>query len=67
MTSLEICAILERHGFFAIRDQGNHRIMQQRTFQTTITIPIPLNAPLRRATLQCIIRQSALPEDVFQS
>ncbi|MFN0168739.1 MAG: type II toxin-antitoxin system HicA family toxin, partial [Bryobacteraceae bacterium] len=47
----EICRVLERSGFVAIRQRGSHRIMQKRTESTTVTIPVPLHNPVKRGTL----------------
>jgi len=63
---LEACKILEAHGFVPVRHRGSHRIMQLRTEGTTITVPVPLHDPLRRGTLQGIIRQSGLDKSLFE-
>jgi predicted RNA binding protein YcfA (HicA-like mRNA interferase family) len=63
----DVCKILERHGFVAVRQRGSHRIMQLQTEGTTITVPVPLHDPLRRGTLQSIIRQSGLAKSLFES
>jgi predicted RNA binding protein YcfA (HicA-like mRNA interferase family) len=63
----EACKILEEHGFVAVRQRGSHRIMPLQTEGTTITIPVPLHDPLRRGTLQSIIRQSGLAKSLFES
>jgi predicted RNA binding protein YcfA (HicA-like mRNA interferase family) len=41
--------------------------MQLETGGTTITVPVPLHDPLRRGTLQSIIRQSGLAKSLFES
>jgi predicted RNA binding protein YcfA (HicA-like mRNA interferase family) len=41
--------------------------MQLRTETTTITVPVPLHDPLRRGTLQSIIRQSGLAKSLFEA
>jgi predicted RNA binding protein YcfA (HicA-like mRNA interferase family) len=58
--------ILEAQGFVAVRQRGSHRIMQLKTEATTITVPVPLHDPLRRGTLQSIIRQSGLSKSLFE-
>ena len=63
----DVCRILERNGFVLVRQRGSHKIMQKRTEETTITVPVPLHDPLRRGTLASIIRQSGLPRDLFES
>ena len=63
----EVCKILERHGFVAVRQRGSHRIMQLKTEGTTVTVPVPLHDTLRRGTLQSIIRQSGLSKSLFET
>ena len=67
LTDAEICQILEQNGFAAVRQRGSHRIMQKRTSDTTITIPVPLHDPVRRGTLLSIIRQSELSKRLFET
>ena len=61
----EVCRILERHGFVSVRQRGSHVIMQRRTENSTITVPVPNHKDLRLGTLRSIIRQSQLPKGVF--
>ncbi len=63
----EVCKILERHGFVAVRQRGSHCIMQLKTEGTTVTVPVPLHDTLRRGTLQSIIRQSGLAKSLFET
>lgn len=67
LSGSEVCKTLEQHGFVAVRQRGSHRIMQLQTDGTTITVPVPLHDPLRRGTLQSIIRQSGLTKSLFES
>lgn len=61
----EICRILETEGFLCVRQKGSHTILQKRTEQTTITVPVPMHRTIRIGTLQSIIRQSRLPREHF--
>lgn len=63
----EVCRILERNGFVAVRQRGSHRIMQKRIEDTTITVPVPLHDPLKRGTLMSIVRQSGLSREHFET
>jgi predicted RNA binding protein YcfA (HicA-like mRNA interferase family) len=65
-SALEICRILEQYGFIKVRQRGSHIIMQKRTEDTTITIPVPNYSEIRVGTLQSIIRQSGLPRALFE-
>ncbi|MFP5234862.1 MAG: type II toxin-antitoxin system HicA family toxin [Acidobacteriota bacterium] len=66
LSGLEVCKILERHGFVAVRQRGSHRIMQLQSEGTTVTVPVPIHDPIRRGTLQSIIRQSGLAKSLFE-
>ena len=61
----EICRILETERFLRVRQKGSHAILQKRTEQTTITVPVPMHRTIRIGTLQSIIRQSRLPRERF--
>jgi predicted RNA binding protein YcfA (HicA-like mRNA interferase family) len=67
LSGSEVSKILEQHAFVAVRQHGSHRIMQLRADGTTVTVPIPLHASLKRGTLQSIIRQSGLSKSLFES
>ncbi|MBD2412884.1 hypothetical protein FACHB389_06345 [Nostoc calcicola FACHB-389] len=66
LSGVEVCQILELHGFVQVRQRGSHIIMQQRTEGSTITVPVPNYDELRVGTLQSIIRQSGLPRALFE-
>jgi predicted RNA binding protein YcfA (HicA-like mRNA interferase family) len=66
LSGSEVTKILEQHGFVVVRQRGSHRMMQLQTEGTTITVPVPLHDPLRRGTLQSIIRQSGLAKSLFE-
>ncbi|MDQ3919976.1 MAG: type II toxin-antitoxin system HicA family toxin [Acidobacteriota bacterium] len=67
LSGREVCAILSRHGFVEARQRGSHVVMQKRTDEGTVTVPVPLHPELRIGTLQSIIRQSGLPRMEFES
>lgn len=62
----EVCQILEMHGFVQVRQHGSHIMMQQRTEDSTVTVPVPNYEELRVGTLRSIIRQSGLPRALFE-
>jgi predicted RNA binding protein YcfA (HicA-like mRNA interferase family) len=62
-----ICRILEQHGFTEVRRRGSHVVMQRRTAQTTITVPVPDHAEVAIGTLLSIIRQSGVARSAFES
>jgi predicted RNA binding protein YcfA (HicA-like mRNA interferase family) len=58
---------LGKQGFIEVRQQGSHIIMQLKTEETTITVPVPNHTELKQGTLQSIIRQSKLPRTLFET
>jgi predicted RNA binding protein YcfA (HicA-like mRNA interferase family) len=66
LSGIEVCRILVQHGFLEIRQRGSHIIIQKRTGDSTITIPIPNHKELRAGTLMSIIRQSGLNRTIFE-
>jgi predicted RNA binding protein YcfA (HicA-like mRNA interferase family) len=67
LSGSEVCRILEQNGFAAVRQRGSHAIMQFKTENSTVTVPVPLHDELRRGTLQSIIRQSGLAKSLFET
>ena len=66
LSDLEVCRILGEHGFAEVHRRGSHVVMQQRTEDSTVTVPIPMHDELRTGTLRSIIRQSGLPRSLFE-
>jgi predicted RNA binding protein YcfA (HicA-like mRNA interferase family) len=66
LSGQEACRILEQQGFQRVRQRGSHVVLQKKTTDSTITVPIPLHDELRKGTLMSIIRQSGLPRALFE-
>ncbi|WP_414530889.1 type II toxin-antitoxin system HicA family toxin [Nodularia chucula] len=66
LSGREVCQILAAHKFVEVRQRGSHIIMQLKTEETTVTVPVPNYAELKIGTLQSIIRQSGLPRYLFE-
>ena len=66
LSGREVCRILKQHGFAEVRQHGSHIIMQKKTENSTITIPIPNHKEIRTGTLMSIIRQSRLDRTIFE-
>jgi predicted RNA binding protein YcfA (HicA-like mRNA interferase family) len=66
LSGKEVCKILEKNGFEEVRRRGGHIAMQNKTSDSTITIPVPDHNELRIGTLMSIIRQSGLPRSEFE-
>lgn len=62
----EICQILGDHGFTKIRQRGSHIILQKKSDDSTVTVPVPNYSEVKIGTLQSIIRQSGLPRSLFE-
>ncbi|HEV2972695.1 MAG TPA: type II toxin-antitoxin system HicA family toxin [Pirellulales bacterium] len=67
LSGREVCAILERHGYQKVRQQGSHIVMQRLTDEGTTTVPVPNHRAVRIGTLRSIIRQSGIPRSEFES
>jgi predicted RNA binding protein YcfA (HicA-like mRNA interferase family) len=67
LSGREICAILAQHGYEEIRQRGSHIVMQKKTENSTITIPVPNHKEIRTGTLMSIIRQSRLDRSTFET
>jgi predicted RNA binding protein YcfA (HicA-like mRNA interferase family) len=57
---------LSDQGFAEVRRRGSHIVMQKRTPETTITVPVPNHPEIKIGTLGSIIRQSQLPRSLFE-
>jgi predicted RNA binding protein YcfA (HicA-like mRNA interferase family) len=66
MSGREVCEILGRNGFTQVRQRGSHIVMQRKTPGSTITVPVPDHAEIKRGTLKAIIRQSQAPAGEFE-
>jgi len=67
MSGQDVCAILERHGFEAVRRRGSHVVMQRVIEDGTTTVPVPDHDEVRVGTLRSIIRQSGIPRSEFET
>lgn len=65
LSGKQLCAILERHGYYEVRQHGSHIVMQKKLSNSTHTIPVPNHAELRVGIVQAIIRQSGVPKIEF--
>jgi predicted RNA binding protein YcfA (HicA-like mRNA interferase family) len=66
LSGREVCQILAQHGFSEVRQKGSHIVMQRRTVESTVTVPVPDHREITIGTLQAIIRQSGLARAVFE-
>lgn len=66
LSGREVCKILAKHGFAQVRQKGSHIIMQKKEEDKTITVPVPDHAELRIGTLLGIIKQTGLPQELFE-
>ncbi len=67
LSGLEVCKILEQHGFAQVRQRSSHIIMQRASEGSTTTVPVPDHPEVKIGTLRSIIRQSGLPRTEFES
>jgi len=66
LSGIQVCKFLERYGFKEVRRKGCHIVMQKRTGNSTITVPIPNHKELKKGTLKSIIRQSGVSKEEFE-
>jgi len=62
----EVCKLLEDHGFTHDRQKGDHVTYQKKAAGTTYSTQVPLHREIAIGTLRSIIRQSALPRELFE-
>lgn len=67
LSGKEVCRILEKQGFTEVRRKGSHVVMQRRSQEGSVTVPVPDHAEIRIGTLLSIIRQSGLQRSDFES
>lgn len=67
LSGRQVCRILEGHGFVEVRRRGSHVVMQRRTQESTVTVPVPDHSEIKTGTLLSIIRQSGIPRSEFES
>ena len=67
LSGKEVCRILEKQGFTEVRRKGSHVVMQRRSQEGIVTVPVPDHAEIRIGTLLSIIRQSGLQRSDFES
>ena len=66
LSGAEVCGILEKHGFVEVRRRGSHVVLQKRTAESTVTVPVPNHEELKIGTLASIIRQSGVARSEFE-
>jgi predicted RNA binding protein YcfA (HicA-like mRNA interferase family) len=67
LTTAEICAILEQHGFERVRQRGSHVIMRRSSPDGNRTVPVPYRRKeLQTGTMLSIIELSGLPRELFE-
>lgn len=60
-----VIGILEKHGFFRVRQKGSHVTMQRVINGIEFNVVVPLHTDLAKGTLVSIIRQSGLNREYF--
>ncbi|RNI36691.1 type II toxin-antitoxin system HicA family toxin [Hanamia caeni] len=66
LSGKQVCKILSQNGFILVHQKGSHIIMQKKTANSTITVPVPNHKAIRIGTLQSIIRQSGILRSNFE-
>lgn len=66
LSGSDVCKILEDNDFLFVRQKGDHVTYQKKAVGTTYSTQIPLHREIASGTLRSIIRQSALPRELFE-
>lgn len=66
LSGQDVCKLLEGNGFVYVRQKGDHVTYQKKTADTTYSTQVPLHRELATGTLRSIIRQCALPRELFE-
>lgn len=66
LSGVEVCGILQKHGFTEVRRRGSHIVLQKRTAESTVTVPVPNHEEIKIGTLASIIRQSGVVRSEFE-
>lgn len=67
LSGADLCRLLELNGFVNVRQRGSHRVMQKKTGDGTVTVPVPMHGEIKVGTLLSIIRQSGISRTQFES
>jgi predicted RNA binding protein YcfA (HicA-like mRNA interferase family) len=67
LSGKDVCNILSDHGFSQVRQKGSHIVMQKKTGNSTITVPVSNHSEIKIGTLKSIIRQSEIPGEYFEN
>ena len=67
LSGKEVYQIVEQQVFVKVRQKGSHIIMQKRSENSTITVPVPNHLSIKIGTLRSIIRQSELSRSLFEA
>jgi len=51
LSGKEVCNILEKNGFLKIRQKGSNVVMQKKTGEITVTVPVPNHSEIKIGTL----------------
>ncbi len=62
----DACKLLEDNGFVRDRQKGDHVTYQKKGIGTTYSVQVPMHREIAIGTLRSIIRQSALPRQLFE-
>ena len=66
LSGQDVCKLLGDNGFIPERQKGDHVTYQKKEAGTTYSTQVPLHREIAIGTLRSIIRQSALPRELFE-
>lgn len=64
LSSKELCAFLEKEGFYAVRQKGSHRYYQHSDGRVTV-VPMHTNKDISRGLLRAILEEIKMERGEF--
>ena len=61
----QVIRALRRDGWLVVRQRGSHIRLQKRTGEETLKIIVPAHRPIKRSTLDHILKQARLDLERF--
>ncbi len=67
LSYVRVINALQRAGFIVVRQRGSHIRLQKRTAFEVLKITVPAHKPVKKTTLNKIIKEAKLTVDEFKS
>jgi len=64
LSGIEVFRILEAHGFEKVRQRGSHVVMQKRTSESTVTVPVLDHKEITSRAQNALIRELGVVDTI---